>query len=218
MPTKPLNIAKLKTYYNSQLAKECISIYESSELSQIILIRHGKPDLQRSGRFNREEALAYHKNYDAASILNFSRNPLCTAKLPPMRVFHSNKRRAEHTAELLFPESKFQLFPNELFREFERRPVEFFDIKMPIKWWNLLSRFLWFLGINQKEYEKFPKTHNRVKNGADSLINETRKNGLAILVAHGIYNKFMGLELYARGWRKVMDQGGGFLAIKIYVK
>lgn len=213
-----MTIAKLREHYVKQSEHDCISIPRFNEVSQIILIRHGEPDLEKGGLFNRKESLKYKEDYKISAIRNFDKSPLCLDSLPKMKVFHSSLRRAEHTAELIFNQAKFQLTPSDDFVEFDRQAVEFINLKLPIRWWNFLSRFLWFLGVNQKNYERFPEARRRVKRGADKLIQYSNGKNLSILVAHGIYNKFIGFELYSRGWRKVLDEGRGYLAVKVYAR
>lgn len=193
-------------------------MYQATDIAQIILIRHAEPDIVRDGLFDRDQAREYQLNYDKAGIKELSNNPICTDKLPPMRIYHSSKTRAVVTAESLFPKHKFKLTPQNDFREFERRPIDFIDFKMPIRWWNLLSRFLWFLDIKQKDYESFEQAKMRVQNNAYLLSSEALKNGSAILVAHGIHNKFLEMELKRSSWKKIFGQGNSYLNISILAK
>lgn len=213
-----MTIKELKNHYREQSSKDCISIIKLTTIHQIILIRHGEPDVRKDGLFSKEEAFAYKEAYKSSSIINFKKSPICVKDLPATEIFHSSLRRAEHTAELIFGRGVVKFMGSDGFVEFDRQSIGFPYLKMPIRWWNFLSRFLWFFGINQKDYERFPQARTRVKEGATILCDYASKHGIAILVAHGIYNKFLGFDLQARKWEKVYDQGGGYLAIKIFAK
>ena len=213
-----MTLEGLRNYYFGESSKECVSMRETDEFQQIVLIRHGEPDVSREGLFSREAAKKYKEDYAAASIINYKKTPVCHESLPKICIFHSSLRRAEHTAELMFAEQGFELRKSDRFVEFERLSIGFPLIKMPIRWWNFISRFLWFLGINQKGHERFPQARNRVKEGAEKLEAYAAEHRMAVLVAHGIYNKFLGFELSRRKWKKVHDQGGGYLGFKIYAK
>lgn len=213
-----MNIKQLQDFYFGQTDKECLKIKIVDGLQQIVLIRHAEPDLQKDGFFTGKEAAEFRKKYKIAGVKYSNNHPICTEELPELDIFHSSLRRAEHTAELFFRDKKFSFIKSDDFVEFDRSDVGLLNLKLPIRWWNFISRFLWFLGFDKDHQEKFPEARERVKIGAARLEEYTSRKGIAILVAHGIYNKFIGFELYKKSWRKVLDQGSGYTAIKIFAK
>jgi len=211
-------IKSLKAHYQSQLDGECLMLWTepSAYIRQIILIRHGEPDLNKRGWRNRKEAIQYMHDYDSVGVVAFTNAPICTEHLHVKTIYHSSIPRATNTAQLAF--EQYDLTPSPDFREFERKTMKFFNIKLPLKFWTIGSRLLWFMGVNKKSIESFIAAKHRAESNAVFLANKSNNQGFVILVAHGLHNKYVKKYLRKMGWKKVYDSGNGYLSVKVLVK
>ena len=209
-------LIEIRDYYYSQNPSECMQIYEpgSDRVKQIVLVRHGEPDLEHDGWRTRKEAVEDIQQYDSAGVKPFDTNPVCTQDLDIEKVYHSNLERSRHTAHLIF-EDQAEYVEKPLFRELERQIIPFFDIKMPGGFWSAVSRIFWFFGANDDEVETARKAEQRVIEGAELLASEASEEGLVILVSHGLLNEFLVRQLEKEGWHEVFDGGNDFLAVRI---
>ncbi len=192
-------------------------VEDFSKLSQIILIRHGEPALEHKGWRNRKEAIAYFEAYDSVGIFPPDFIPL---ELAPneLEVIHTSSiQRAISTAELVFHQPELQQ-PDPLFREFEKKVLWFFKLRLPTSFWRYGSRILWVLGFNTKGIERYSEARERAEQAAIALEEDAQAKGKTLLVAHGVLNHFIDKNLQDRGWTKVYDGGNGYLSQVMLVK
>lgn len=175
-------------------------------LLQIIIIRHGEPAFNKSGWKNRDEAIEYVKRYDAVGVYNFDQKPICFREDDPTMVFTSLLPRAINTAEKTFG-NDFPVESKSLFNEFERKVIEFPNIKLPGKFWSITSRFIWTLGFNHKGIESFSEARDRSQEAAIFLDQHTQKQKMTVLFAHGFLNRYIKKQLKKSGY-KVIDMNG----------
>ena len=178
--------------------------------SKIILIRHGEPEVAIKKFYSRNEMLLYDEEYLNSNIKGFKKSPL--EEVQVKKVYHSPLRRAEHTAQLLFPKS--ELIADERFKEFERGVAYNLPLKLPLKLWKIISRGMWFLGFSKKA-ESFRKARKRVKANAEFLQNKALEEGTVVVVAHGFHNRFLTYYLKKIGWEISYSSGYGFLGVQI---
>ncbi|KAA3436658.1 histidine phosphatase family protein [Rufibacter hautae] len=178
----------------------------------IYLIRHARPLISRKGFFSKAQAQQYITDYNQAEVEKIIQRsehlPLDRIK----RVFCSTLPRAKATALMLFgPE--VELIEDATFKEFESRIWGLPLGKFPLKWWQVTSRILWLLGLNQKDIESFKQAKMRAAQAADHLVREAESNGIAVLVAHGFLNEFIKRALKKRGWKVSLDGGRGYVGV-----
>jgi broad specificity phosphatase PhoE len=167
-------------------------------LQQIILIRHGKPEISKRGWFNRREIMDYMVAYDTVNVYQFEKRPFAgNEKLE--QVFTSKLQRSIHSAFLLFGQS-VEYSHMEQFNEFQRKAMRFPNIKLPFGFWSGMSRILWLMGCNDRGIESFGDAKNRAFYDALFLEDEAQKSGRALLVAHGFLNRYIAKHLKKRGW------------------
>ena len=212
-------VESLKTYYKNQNGQECLRIYEEEkrEICQIILIRHGEPDVNKKGWRGRNEAVRYAEAYDTVGIVPFDKRLHCFEGLNTDKAYHSSLPRARHTAELLFGEH-LKLIENARFREFERKVMKFINMKMPLLFWLGTSRLLWLMDLNNKDIETFNEAKSRAMENALFLAEQAKKDGQVILVAHGLHNKYVIKYLRQNGWESVRNGGSKYLAVNVLAK
>lgn len=209
-------LQELKQFYKNQNAEKPIILYQDtlSEILQVILIRHGEPDLNKKGWRNRKEAIQFMIRYDSALVIPFSKKPLAVDKIPIDTILHSSLPRAKNTAQTAFGDTKILIGKN-CFIEFERKVLKWPNIKMPTSFWNNSSRALWFLGLNDKNIEPFRQAKKRANSNAHSLSTKANNETLVILVAHGLHNRYVKKYLKKAGWKLVYNSGHDYLSVKI---
>ncbi|MFB9864720.1 histidine phosphatase family protein [Rufibacter immobilis] len=179
---------------------------------RIYLIRHARPLVSREGLFSKAQAEQYLKDYQVAEVEQILPQPGHLPLPQVKKVFCSTLPRAKATARMLFGE-EVELVEDALFREFENRIWGLPWAKLPLSWWQVPSRILWFLGLNQREIESFRKAKARAAQAAEHLIAEATQNGVAVLVAHGFLNEFIKRALVKRGWQVRVNGGRGYVGI-----
>lgn len=216
-PKEPISIKALKDYYKTQEIDSCLQPYHDASVDQIILIRHGEPDILKTGWRNRKEAIQFMQLYDSVGVLTFSKLPVCPQDVLEDPVFYSNIPRAVKTAELIFAD-RSDMIVDGRFREFERKVMPFFNIKMPLNFWLVGSRVLWMLGFNDKGIETYKEARQRARGNARFLAEHTAQTHLIVVVAHGMLNRYMAKYLKKMGWSQVRKGGSSYTAVNILAK
>lgn len=216
---QPNDLSSVKEYYKTQGAGSCMIPFQDTtgNISQIILIRHGEPDINRKGWRNRKEAIRFMEMYDRVNVLPFNLMPVCPDKVSGGKIYHSNIPRAVNTAERIFAD-RSDMISDARFREFERKVMPFFNIKMPLKVWMIGSRALWFLGANDTGIETYREARKRTKDNAAFLAEQAAQSHLVILVAHGVHNRYVAKYLKRAGWEMVKKGGNGYTSASVLAK
>ncbi len=191
---------------------------ENHNFRQIVLIRHGEPLLPKEGLFTSYMAQEYGRLYDEVEVLDFNQSPVCLENLDLDTLYSSNLVRAKNTAEKIIEDRKIHLQSDMLFREFEREifPVPF--IRLPLNFWLVFSRLMWYAGLNSSNIEGIGHAKKRVAYAAQFLENKSQSNDLTMLVAHGMFNRRLASELKKRGWILVYSNGLGYLNVRVLAK
>jgi len=154
---KDLQMASPNEPVTIQFVQEEMRLLENyTELSQIILLRHGEPELDKGGWRKRKEAIKFIKDYDSVGVYSPGYLPV---KLHPDEIdiiFTSTLNRSVSTADQLFKNFESQQ-AHAIFREFERKIFSFPNVKLPLKWWLTSSRVFWLMGFNKKALRVFRK-------------------------------------------------------------
>lgn len=185
---------------------------------QIITIRHARPDLERLSRYTATQAQQYTADYDRAPIEAFADNTFVLAAGELPRVYASTLPRAYLTAEALFGR-EMAIERSDLFIELEREVPIFPDrLKLPLRYWQVLNRAQYFGGRRYERIESFARARVRIRKAATVLEAVARHEGAALVVAHGLFNFFLGIALQRRGWKRVRKSGRSHLGVAIYVE
>ncbi len=170
--------------------------------------------VEKKGFFNSKAASQFISDYDAAKVEEFVFEHHALPAGTFKKVFCSTLVRSQLTARAIFGEEATLIVQPE-FREFERKIFALPFLRLPVSFWLLSARILWFMGFNNKGIETFKQARQRARTCASMLVHEAQENHAAILVAHGLLNNFIMRELRRMGW-KLNDKGGsGFLAVNI---
>ena len=193
-------------------------VEDYSNLRQIALIRHGEPDLVKTGKFTFEQARQFLVDYDSVGIIQPDKPFLTISNPEEVSIFSSSINRARATAKYLFGEDSIMTISPD-FREFETSLGKASPKwKMPIKFWTTAARVKWILGIDREDIETFAEAKARAKSAATRLAEATEENPKAVLVAHGFLNRYIKEDLEKMGWRVVRDGGHGYFGTTILVK
>jgi hypothetical protein len=69
-------VKSLKNDYKDHDPQDCLKL-SASNRSQIILIRHGEPDLDKKGCRTRDEVIQFMKAYASVGVVPFDDPPIC---------------------------------------------------------------------------------------------------------------------------------------------
>lgn len=188
------------------------------KLRQIALIRHGEPDLTKTGKFSYNEARQFLVHYDSVGIVVPDEPFFNVGDVEEVAVFSSPINRARTTAQYLFGTENEMVYSPD-FREFETTVGKFGPkFRLPIKKWTALARIKWILGVDRGGIESFADARERARKAAKQLAEASEDNSKVVLVAHGFLNRYVKQNLEDRGWRVVRDGGNGYFATTILVK
>ena len=189
-----------------------------SNLRQIALIRHGEPDLLKTGKFTYDEAKSFIKNYDSVGIITPDKPFFKLEDSEEVALFTSTIPRAQATAKYLFGEERDIVYSAD-FREFERSiGTRNTSIKLPLKYWTTTARLKWMLGVDREGIESFAEARERARKAAQLLEEASEENPKVILVAHGFLNRYIKKNLEKQGWEVVRDGGDNYFATTILAK
>lgn len=201
-----------------EFVKQDMKLVEDyDKLSQIILLRHGEPALNKKGWRKRKEAIQFVRAYDSVGVYPPAFTPVCLTSNELPTIYTSSLNRSISTAKQVFQEEQVQV-SDSLFREFERKIFAFPNIKLPLNWWLVGSRVFWFMGLNKKGVESFSQAKKRARLAAAFLQKDALANGKTLLVSHGLLNHYLVKYLEKEGWTEVFDGGKGYLSQKVMIK
>ena len=213
---------EIKKYYQtikkkSEKDRVTIPFFKSDTLNlyQIILVRHGNPDLKKGGWRKRKEAMNYVIAYDTVGVIRPDYKVVSLRENEIKQVYTSSLQRAVSTTKYLFP--NYSYTPDSSYREFERKVFSFPNMSLPMSVWLGGSRIFWILGFNDKGIENFRDAKRRAKNGASTLQNMAKDDNKVLLVAHGFLNRYLSKYLKKLGWKEVYDGGKGYLSQRVLV-
>jgi len=170
---------------------------------EIILLRHGKPELELKGRLNASEIkqliVAYNKSgiQDSPSkilIKRFNKHHVICSDLN--RSIQSAKKlgfKQIHLTDVLFKEVDMPHFDQSFF-------------KLPTIIWFTLLRTMCLFGF-KKNGESFNQAKIRAKQAANKLIALAEKNEKVLLVGHGLMNRLIAKQLRLRHWQGPVSPG-----------
>lgn len=190
-----------------------VSFVNNEELRQIILIRHGEPDLEIKKSYSFDEAKEYTREYDQVGIKEVKDNDLIQADVD--QIYSSHLPRAISTAEKLFPEKPIIRDP--VFAEFESQLVKL-PGRFNIRTWLRVGRFFWFLGVEKEGHESRKNAFKRVRKALIKLESIAEKDNKVVLVTHGMFIHFLKEEMRKKGWNEKVDGGQDYLAVHLMTK
>jgi broad specificity phosphatase PhoE len=169
--------------------------------TRLTLIRHGRPAIALAPRTGHKGFRSYIDDYEQAGLDPQSAPPEELQDLVKelSHVFTSDRARAHQSAKALAPGA--ELIADPLFAEAPLAGPRIPLLRMKVPKWAVVARILWHVGYHP-EIEDYTTAKARASDAAGILIARARKDGHAVLVAHGYFNLMLGRELRRRGFAK----------------
>lgn len=183
---------------------------------QIILIRHGNPEINKNGWFSYKAAKNYIQEYDIVGIEDFEKLPVILESYENVRIYSSALFRAYDTALKIFGDDCV-INKDSTFIEFQRE-ITPLPLILPIKGWTGISRFFWMIGLHSADIPSFRSEKSRAEQDAEFLEKATLENKKVVLVGHGFLNKYIVRYLKKRGWDHSFNGGNDYLAVQVLTK
>lgn len=184
---------------------------------QIILMRHGKPDIPETGNLSANEIHQWVKRYNAA--------PVTPENLPPAEittiarecnvVVCSDLPRSISSAEMLGVKTIH--YAESLYQEMGLPYGKFFSPRLPPMVWVVFFRILWHLGYSSNS-ESVRAAKRRVTEAVNKLICMANEHESVLLVGHGYLNRYIAKELQSFGWKGPTSPGNTYWGFGIYEK
>ncbi len=165
-------------------------------MREIILVRHGEPDLEIPQKISANEIPIFLQKYNSASLkqnstpsnklLFLSQNAAVVCSDLVRSIQSAQKCSVSpYMVDTLFRESIPPYFQNDFFR-------------FTPKQWLVFSRLLWLIGFSNNG-ESLIGAIKRAKKAANILI-ELSKSERVVLFGHGLFNILIAKELRRRGF------------------
>lgn len=170
---------------------------------KIYLIRHAAVDLQKPGWATSKNSTEYKEAYNLAGIETFNPEEVLQKienDTSIDTIFCSPQPRALETALMLFGENAV-LRTDSVLAELDYPVVQVPVLQLPVKGWLFVSRVSWMAGINRGEKTGYKIRLEELNVFTDDLVKYARRNGLAVVVAHGMLNRELVKILKVRGWK-----------------
>lgn len=186
---------------NSAEARLASEEADASGKLRIILIRHGRPDIEVAPRASHREFRVYIDAYEDAGLDPNSAPPDELQDLVGelAAVFTSDRKRAHDSARALAPHAELIVDPLFVEAPLASPPIPILRMRVPK--WAVVARILWHAGYHP-EIENYRRAKHRAGEAAKILVARARQDGAAALVAHGYFNLLIGRELRQRGFEK----------------
>jgi len=181
---------------------------------EIILARHGRPDLQYPERLTPRQMKDWIKPYNQADII-VGEIPSATLNKASESgvIVSSTLRRCVQSAEKLARNRAFAA--EEVFCEADLPLPEWHFPRLPVGVWGVLFRLAWFCGFFVNA-EPLAQATARARNAAERLIELARENGSVFLVGHGVMNLLIAGQISALGWCGPMRPAGRYWQFSVY--
>lgn len=173
---------------------------------RIILMRHGRPDLDESTPMESSRFADWLDAYREA--------PLCDEAPPHTAsevarqaacIVCSDLRRSIDSAHRLCPEVDPVIDPRLREMAMPHGPIPL--LKLSARRWATLFRNAWLLGYSAGAMENRRQGMARALQAAANLAQLSGEQGKLLFVGHGIFNRFLARELRRAGWQGPADPG-----------
>jgi broad specificity phosphatase PhoE len=177
-------------------------------VGDIILTRHGEPDISRKLRLSAADYTKWWARYEETG-LRADQNPpdeLLVVAHGAGAIVCSTRIRSIQSAEVVAGGREFVAVV-ELIEAPLPPPNWPSWLKLTPRAWGLIARtWWWFLNHHHPGQESRAEAQLRADGVADRLI-ELAQAGDVLVVAHGFFNTMVDRSLRPRGWKLVEDQG-----------
>jgi broad specificity phosphatase PhoE len=164
---------------------------------RITILRHGKPDFEWQRTVRGSDFRNLEHTYDSSGIVGTPPEDSLDLVNQHKFVVCSDLPRSIQSAKALGAKSIH--FSSEVFREMNLPYFDSVRLKLPLNYWVILLRSLWFLGFS-KNTESFALAKVRAKKVSEKLIELAGEHHSVLFVGHGFLNHYVAKELLVNHW------------------
>lgn len=170
---------------------------------EIILLRHGEPELELKGFISAKEFKNLVKQYNDAGIRDEPPEKL-KKYFKSYYVICSNLERSIQSA-IKLDINRINLTDN-LFKEADIPHYDRGFIKLPVGIWLIFFRIMCLFGFSQNG-ESFIQAKKRAVNAVKMLTALAEENEKLIIIGHGLMNRLIAKQLITEGWKGPVSPG-----------
>lgn len=179
---------------------------------EIILLRHGKPEIELKGSLDAEELKQLVVKYEHSGIQDVPPKNLNNHFKSHYIVCSDLERSLQSAKSLEF--GQVHLI-DELFAETNLPHFDQTFFKLPIAVWLISLRVMWLFGYSQNG-ESFRQAKKRAKQATSKLIALAQENKKVILIGHGLMNRLIAKQLRINKWQGPSSPGKKYWEFGIY--
>jgi broad specificity phosphatase PhoE len=167
---------------------------------EIILVRHGRPAALTGTPISGHDVGQWVRRYDELGITKELEPPEPVRRLASSAgcVVASDLRRSIESATWLASPREVRIDPD--LREAVLPDSMGVSLRMPPGAWLVVARVAWSLNCCPSS-ETMEATRHRASRATDRLCALAGDYGAVLVVGHGIFNRFVAMQLLRRGWR-----------------
>lgn len=161
---------------------------------KIVIIRHGKVDMEWKAKYDSVGFDEACRNYDTSPIKSIDGESELINKYKGYKVYISELPRTEETAKQLFGEGIFN--KSGLFNEVAIKSFKDTKRKLSTLLWNVMGRAQWMVN-SKRQPETITDTMERARKAIMMLEKENKD---CCVISHGCFMRVFLLELRRRGY------------------
>lgn len=189
------------------------------ELMKIILVRHGRPEIDLAALSNRWVTA----NEFGQVVSAYQTSDLAGDEQPPAElvqtaaschVFLSSTLQRSVSSCAALGVEKVSL-ADAIFDEASMPFANWKFVRLPIGTWSVLFRIGWMFGFHQNA-DRVRAIGDRAKLAAQALVDQADENGDVMLIGHGIINRMIANHLANNHWRMMSSNGDDYWSFTVY--
>lgn len=182
---------------------------------EIILLRHGKPDIPSLNSLSASAFSRWVRDYNASGLaLQSKPTDEALARISECNaIVCSNLPRSIDSARALSAEKV--VLSDSVFNEAGLPSANWNRLKLSPAVWVVFFRVLWLFGYSRNS-ESFKEAKARAAKAAKLLVDLADEHGKVAFVGHGVFNRLLANELRKTGWEGPKNPGSKHWEYGIY--
>jgi broad specificity phosphatase PhoE len=167
---------------------------------RIILVRHGKPQIDDLEKITGSQYADWLQRYDEASLDRYFPPPEALLRMVDSAnyIMTSSLKRSVESAKAIAPKAQHHVFLP--VREARLPVFKSLDFVLPARMWINLTGCAWFFGWSA-QVESLQQVSQRANLVTEELIKIAKRQGSVLLVGHGIINLLIAKNLRFLCWQ-----------------
>jgi len=182
---------------------------------EIVLLRHGKPNIPSLSKLSASAFCEWVKDYNASG-LSVSSKPTNKALVRTSDcnvIICSNLPRSIESGKAL--NAGKIILSDSIFNEAGLPSTSWQKLKLSPKFWAVFFRVLWLLGFSRNS-ESFKEAKTRATEAVKILVKLANEHEKVMFVGHGVYNRILANELRKNGWQGPKNPGSKHWSSEVY--